>query len=31
VLPLKGLKAVPEGFQMHRDGKISGKKVVYEI
>jgi NADPH-dependent curcumin reductase CurA len=31
VLPLKGLQSVPEGFQIHRDGKISGKKIVYEI
>ena len=26
-----GLSAVPEGFQMHRDGKISGFKLVYEL
>ena len=26
-----GLSAVPEGFQMHRDGKISGFKLVYEM
>jgi NADPH-dependent curcumin reductase CurA len=30
VLP-GGLSAVPEGFQMHRDGKISGYKLVYEV
>jgi hypothetical protein len=29
VLP-GGLEAVKEGFQMHRDGKISGFKLVYE-
>lgn len=26
-----GLSAVPEGFQMHRDGKISGFKIVYNL
>lgn len=26
-----GLNAVPEGFQMHRDGKISGFKIVYNL
>jgi len=26
-----GLAAVPEGFQMYRDGKISGFKLVYEL
>ncbi|PMD62981.1 GroES-like protein [Hyaloscypha bicolor E] len=26
-----GLSAIPEGFQMHRDGKISGFKLVYEL
>ncbi|PVH68861.1 NAD(P)-binding protein [Cadophora sp. DSE1049] len=26
-----GLSAVPEGFQMHRDGKVSGFKLVYEL
>jgi hypothetical protein len=30
VLP-GGLEAVKEGFQMHRDGKISGFKLVYEL
>lgn len=30
VLP-GGLNAVNEGFQMHRDGRISGFKVVYEL
>ena len=30
VLP-GGLDAVREGFQMHRDGKISGFKLVYEL
>jgi hypothetical protein len=30
VLP-GGLEAVKQGFQMHRDGKISGFKLVYEI
>ncbi|CAG7922647.1 unnamed protein product [Penicillium olsonii] len=28
---MTGLKSVPEGFQLHRDGKISAKKVVYQI
>lgn len=28
---LKGLDAVPQGFQEHRDGKISAYKIVYEI
>ncbi|OAL46974.1 GroES-like protein [Pyrenochaeta sp. DS3sAY3a] len=28
---LRGLEAVPEGFQEHRDGKISGYKIVYEL
>ncbi|KAG8157349.1 hypothetical protein KVR01_012733 [Diaporthe batatas] len=28
---LKGLDAVVEGFQEHRDGKISAYKIVYEI
>ncbi|PMD36243.1 GroES-like protein [Hyaloscypha variabilis F] len=28
---LGGLGAVKEGFQMHRDGKISGFKLVYEL
>lgn len=28
---LKGLESVPEGFQMHRDGKLSGEKIVYAI
>lgn len=28
---LKGLDAVPEGFQEYRDGKISAYKIVYEI
>ncbi|KAF3390249.1 hypothetical protein F1880_009039 [Penicillium rolfsii] len=27
----KGLNSVPEGFQEHRDGKISAFKIVYEI
>jgi threonine dehydrogenase-like Zn-dependent dehydrogenase len=26
-----GLSGVEEGFQLHRDGKISGFKVVYEL
>lgn len=30
VLP-GGLEAVKEGFRMHREGKISGFKLVYEI
>ncbi|KAL1848401.1 Zinc-binding oxidoreductase alcohol dehydrogenase [Paecilomyces lecythidis] len=28
---LKGLDAVPEGFQEYRDGKISAYKIVYEL
>jgi NADPH:quinone reductase-like Zn-dependent oxidoreductase len=28
---LKGLEAVPEGFQEYRDGKISGYKIVYAL
>jgi NADPH:quinone reductase-like Zn-dependent oxidoreductase len=28
---LKGLESVPEGFQMHREGKLSGEKIVYAI
>lgn len=28
---LKGLAAVPEGFQEYREGKISGYKIVYEL
>ncbi|KAL5341414.1 putative zinc-binding dehydrogenase family oxidoreductase [Aspergillus crustosus] len=28
---LRGLEAVSEGFQEHRDGKISAYKIVYEI
>jgi hypothetical protein len=30
VLP-GGLEAVHEGFQMHRDGKVSGFKIVYTL
>jgi hypothetical protein len=26
-----GLDAVPEGFQIHRDGEISGFKLVYNL
>lgn len=28
---LKGLDAVPQGFQEYRDGKISAYKIVYEL
>jgi NADPH:quinone reductase-like Zn-dependent oxidoreductase len=28
---LGGLDAIPQGFQEHRDGKISGFKIVYEL
>ncbi|PWN18414.1 NAD(P)-binding protein [Microstroma glucosiphilum] len=28
---LQGLESVKEGFQMHRDGKLSGEKIVYAI
>ncbi|KAL4911711.1 chaperonin 10-like protein [Aspergillus aurantiobrunneus] len=28
---LRGLDSVPDGFQEHRDGKISAYKIVYEI
>lgn len=28
---LKGLEAIPEGFQEYRDGQISGYKIVYEF
>lgn len=31
VLELNGLQSVPEGFQLHRDGKISAKKIVYKV
>ena len=30
VLP-RGLEAVEEGFRMHRDGEISGFKLVHEL
>lgn len=26
-----GLKAIPEGFQEYRDGKVSGYKIVYKL
>ncbi|TQS33562.1 hypothetical protein Golomagni_06089 [Golovinomyces magnicellulatus] len=28
---LKGLDSIPVGFQEHRDGRISGYKIVYEL
>lgn len=28
---LKGLDAVPEGFQEYRDGRISAYKIVYAV
>lgn len=26
-----GLDAIKDGFQMHRDGKLSAEKIVYEL
>ncbi|EON66283.1 hypothetical protein W97_05676 [Coniosporium apollinis CBS 100218] len=31
VLAMKGLDSVSRGFELHRQGKVSGQKIIYEI